>query len=64
MINYEKWTYISSNVLGFSFRWKRQFIYVKSLNPKYNAYYVENIVKTKWLDKLNKMEHDILQKGV
>lgn len=50
MINYEK-------ELGRPFS-------VKSLNPKYNAYYVENIVKTKWLDKLNKMEHDILQKGV
>lgn len=36
---------------------------VKASNPKYNAYYVENIVKTKWLNKLNKMERDIL-KGV
>lgn len=31
---------------------------VKSSNLKYNAYYVENIVKTKWLNKLNNMESD------
>ena len=37
---------------------------IKSSNPKYNAYYVENIVKTKWLGKLNNMEQDILQKEV
>jgi len=35
---------------------------VKASNPKYNAYYVENIVKTKWLDKLNNMERDILKR--
>ena len=29
---------------------------VISSNPKYNADYLENIIKTKWLKKLNKME--------
>lgn len=29
---------------------------VRSSNPKYNADYVENIVKTKWLQKLNEAE--------
>ena len=37
---------------------------IKSPNPKYNAYYVENIVKTKWLDKLNNMEQDILRENL
>ena len=27
-----------------------------SSNPKYNADYLENIIKTKWLKKLNDME--------
>lgn len=29
---------------------------VISSNPKYNSYYLENIIKTKWLKKLNEME--------
>lgn len=29
---------------------------VISSNPKYNADYLENIIKTKWLKKLNKIE--------
>ena len=29
---------------------------VISSNPKYNADYLENIIKTKWLKKLNEME--------
>ena len=29
---------------------------VISSNPKYNADYLEHIVKTKWLKKLNEME--------
>ena len=29
---------------------------VISPNPKYNADYLENIIKTKWLEKLNKKE--------
>lgn len=29
---------------------------VTSTNPKYNADYLENIIKTKWLKKLNEME--------
>lgn len=29
---------------------------VISSNPKYNADYLENIVKTKWLRKLNELE--------
>ena len=29
---------------------------VISSNPKYNADYIENIVKTKWLRKLNELE--------
>lgn len=30
---------------------------VISSNPKYNSYYLENIVKTKWLKKLNELEN-------
>lgn len=30
----------------------------KATNPKYNADYVENIVKTKWLNKLNELENE------
>lgn len=29
---------------------------VISSNPKYNSYYLENIIKTKWLKKLDEME--------
>ncbi len=29
---------------------------VTSYNPKYNADYLENIIKTKWLKRLNEME--------
>lgn len=29
---------------------------VISSNPKYNADYLEHIVKTKWLERLNEME--------
>lgn len=29
---------------------------VSSSNPKYNADYLENIIKTKWLKKLNELE--------
>lgn len=30
---------------------------IVSSNPKYNSYYLENIVKTKWLKKLNDLEN-------
>ena len=38
---------------------------VISSNPKYNADYLENIIKTKWLRKLEEMEkqHLICKKG-
>lgn len=29
---------------------------VISSNPKYNSYYLENIIKTKWFKKLNEYE--------
>ena len=29
---------------------------ITASNPKYNADYLENIIKTKWLKKLNDME--------
>lgn len=35
---------------------------VISSNPKYNSYYLENIIKTKWLPRLNEMEGGICQK--
>lgn len=31
---------------------------IKSSNSKYNADYVEKIVKTKWLEKLRRQEND------
>lgn len=35
---------------------------VISFNSKYNADYLENIIKTKWLKKLNEMEVSQCQK--
>lgn len=35
----------------------RPFV-IRGANPKYNADYVENIVKTKWIEKLVKFEKD------
>ena len=40
---------IVSNKLGRTFA-------IKSDNPKYNADYVEQIVKTKWIKKLNQIK--------
>lgn len=37
---------------------------VISSNPKYNADYLEHIVKTKWLKKLNEMECTTKQKNI
>ena len=37
---------------------------VISSNPKYNADYLENIIKTKWLKKLNEMEVSQRQKRI
>lgn len=36
---------------------------VMQVNPKYNADYVENVVKTKWLKKLNKKELENKKNG-
>lgn len=36
---------------------------VISSNPKYNADYLENIIKTKWLKKLEEMEQDFAMRG-
>lgn len=41
---------IVSNKLGRTFA-------IKSDNPKYNADYVEQIVKTKWIKKLNQIKN-------
>lgn len=35
---------------------------VVSSNPKYNADYLEQIIKTKWLKKLNEMEEENAEK--
>lgn len=35
---------------------------VVSSNPKYNADYLEQIIKTKWLKKLNEMEEENVKK--
>lgn len=37
---------------------------VISSNPKYNTDYLEHIVKTKWLKKLNEMECTTKQKNI
>lgn len=40
-------------------RYGRPFSVISS-NPKYNADYLENIVKSKWLKKLNEMEVEVI----
>ena len=47
----------------FSERYQRPFSVISS-NPKYNADYLEHIVKTKWLKKLNEKEMEYAAQNV
>lgn len=47
--------YPLDGVVHFELEIGRPFSVISS-NPKYNADYLENIIKTKWLKKLNEME--------